>query len=270
METQKVSVDERTPPVFEVDLHAHTRFFHGKRRLGDRFDPVGHRLLVTAAGLRGLDGVATTNHDYYRAFSGGSYSDGANSDGASSDGAFSDGEIADDEISDRASTACRVVTIPGIEISTDSGHVLVVGPDPPAETVPGVLSPAEAVERAHDRDCAAIIAHPFRKSTVREATDVPFDAVEINGKHPHTLTAVARVAAAFDLPIVGGSDAHFPFEVGRAYTRIDADELTPSSVVDAIQDGRVEYQIANGPVDRAIRRGYRLVHDRKHGSTDES
>ena len=221
--------------MFEVDLHAHTRFFHGKRRLGDRFDPVGHRLLVAAAAVRGLDGVATTNHDYYRPFAAG-----------------------------------RVVTIPGIEISTDRGHVLVVGPDPPAETEPGVLSPAEAVERAHDRDCAAIIAHPFRKSTVREVTDVPFDAVEINGKHPHTLAAVTRVAGAFDLPIVGGSDAHFPFEVGRAYTRIDADELTAASVVEAIQDGRVEYGIANGPVDRAIRRGYRLIHDRKTGSTDQA
>ncbi|WP_290810485.1 PHP domain-containing protein [Halovivax sp.] len=214
--------------MYSVDLHAHTRFFHGRQRLGDRFDPVGHRLLVRAATRRGLDGVATTNHDYYTRFG-------------------SDG----------------VATIPGIEITTDRGHVLVVGPDPPARTEPGTLTPAEAVELAHDRGCAAIVAHPFRNSTVRDVSDVPFDAIEVNGKHPRSRPLVEQLAAERDLPLVGGSDAHFPFEVGRAFTRVDADDLTPGAVVDAIRDGRVDFRISNGRVDRWLRRLYRSVHRRK-------
>jgi predicted metal-dependent phosphoesterase TrpH len=215
--------------MFAVDLHAHTRFFHGHRGLGDRFDPYGFELLTRAIELRGLDGVATTNHDYYTPFS-----------------------------------SSRVAAIPGIEVSTTRGHVLVIGPDPPMRTVPGEYTPAEVVELAHDRGCVAIVAHPYRDSTIRELDELPFDAVEINGKHPRTERLVQELAAAHDLPLVGGSDAHYPFEAGRAYTLVDADDLTPETVVEAIWDGRVEPRVATGPLDRGLRRLYREVHRRKH------
>ncbi|WP_121743042.1 PHP domain-containing protein [Natronorubrum halophilum] len=215
--------------MYAVDLHAHTRFFHGRRSLGDRFDPLGARLLMRAADRRGLEGVATTNHDYYTPFD----------------------------------PPASAETLPGIEITTDRGHVLVVGPDPPSETEPGALSPGEAVELAHERDCAAIVAHPFRNSTVRELEDVPFDAIEVNGKHPRSRPLVEELAAERDLPLVGGSDAHYPFEVGRAYTVVEADRLTPESVVDAIRDGNVSARISRSGFDRLLRRGYRAIHNRK-------
>ncbi|MFD1565745.1 PHP domain-containing protein [Haloarchaeobius amylolyticus] len=215
--------------MYTVDLHAHTRFFHGRRSLGDRFDPLGARLLTAMADRRGLAGVATTNHDYYTPL-----------------------EPSGD-----------VVALPGIEITTDRGHVLVVGPDPPAATKPGALSPAETVALAHDRNCAAIVAHPFRNSTVRELADVPFDAIEVNGKHPRSRPLVEQLADARDLPLVGGSDAHYPFEVGRAYTVVDADRLTPTAVVDAIRDGRVSARVSRSGFDRLLRRGYRAIHRRK-------
>ncbi|QLG50905.1 PHP domain-containing protein [Natrinema halophilum] len=216
--------------MYTVDLHAHTRFFHGHRALGDRFDPLGVRLLTAMAARRGLDGVATTNHDYYTAFD----------------------------------SSSGVEPLPGIEITTDRGHVLVVGPNPPEATKPGALSPNEAVALAHDRDCAAIVAHPFRNSSVRELDDVPFDAIEVNGKHPRSRPLVEELAAERDLPLVGGSDAHYPFEVGRAYTVIEADQLTPGAVVDAIRDGRVNARVYRSWHDRLLRRGYRAIHDRKH------
>ena len=215
--------------MYSVDLHAHTRFFHGRRDLGDRFDPLGARLLAEAAERRGLEAVATTNHDYYTPLD-------------------PDGGAA---------------TLPGIEITTDRGHVLVVGPDPPAATKPGALSPEEAVALAHDRDCAAIVAHPFRNSTVRELADVPFDAIEVNGKHPRSRPLVEELAAERDLPLVGGSDAHYPFEVGRAYTVVETDRLTPEAVVEAIRDGRVSARVSHSQFDGLLRRGYRAIHNRK-------
>ena len=153
--------------------------------------------------------------------------------------------------------------LPGIEITTDRGHVLVVGPDPPEATKPGALSPPEAVALAHDRNCAAIVAHPFRNSTVRELDDVPFDAIEVNGKHPRSRPLVERLATDRDLPLVGGSDAHYPVEVGRAYTVVEADRLTPEAVVDAIRDGRVSARVSRSGLDRLVRRGYRTIHRRK-------
>lgn len=210
--------------MYAVDLHSHTRFFHGRRSLGDRFDPIGFRLLAATARVRGLDGIATTNHDYYTPFE-----------------------------------SDAVDVIPGIEVSTTRGHVLVVGPDPPRETKPGELTPAETVEMAHDRGCAAIMAHPFRGDLAE--VEAPFDAVELNGKHPRSHPWVVELAKRRDLPLVGGSDAHYPVEVGRAYTALDVERVTPESVVEAIREGRVSARVRHGSTDRAVRRLYRAIHD---------
>ena len=231
--------------MFTADLHAHTRFFHGHERVAEFYDPLGVRLLTGVAGWRGLDGVALTNHDYYREFDLGESAVGADPDESA--------EGRDDRLAR---------PIPGIEVSTTRGHVLVVGPDPPESTEPGELTPEETVELAHDRGCAAIVAHPYRNSTVREV-DADFDAIEINGKHPRTEEWVRRLADSHGLPLVGGSDAHYPVEVGRAYTRIDAEEFSPESVVGAIRDGRVEAQVHYGPLRRLVRTIYRRVHEDK-------
>jgi len=211
--------------VFALDLHTHTRFFHQFPARPTLFDPVGARLLAAVAVRQGLDGVALTNHDY--------------SASISLDG---------------------LVTIPGIEVSTAAGHVLVVGPDPPTVTNPDALDPETVVDLAHDRGCAAIIAHPYRDSTVRDV-DAAFDAVEVNGKHPRDRPWIEGLAADRDLPMVGGSDAHYPVEVGRAYTLVDAETLTPASVVAAIRDGRVEACVSDWPPHEFVRRLYRVIHD---------
>lgn len=212
-----------------VDLHAHTRFFHGFESLAPAYDPVGARLLARMAQYRELDAVATTNHDYYRDLHGG---------------------------------GADVTLLPGIEVTTSRGHVLVVGPSPPRLTEPGALTPEQVVDIAHDRGCAAIIAHPFRNSTVRES-DADFDAVELNGKGTESVERVREFAAARELPLVGGSDAHVPIEVGRAYTRVDAAEPTPEAVVDAIRAGAVEAHVEDTPVQRAFRSVYQFLHRQK-------
>ncbi|WP_435333765.1 PHP domain-containing protein [Haloarchaeobius sp. TZWWS8] len=213
--------------MFTLDLHTHTRFFHGQQRLGHAFDPVGVRLLAQVARHRGLDALALTNHDYYTPFS--------NHD---------------------------PVLLPGIEISTTAGHVLVIGEDPPRETVPGELTPVKAVEIAHERDCVAVMAHPFRNGSIRHS-NADFDAVEVNGKHPENRGRIERLARERSIPVVGGSDAHFPFEVGRAYTVVDAEERTAQAVVEAIRDGRVRPETEVGPMHRALGRLYTLIHDWK-------
>ncbi|SEV88853.1 PHP domain-containing protein [Halobacterium jilantaiense] len=222
--------------MFDVDLHAHTRFFHWAAGRPTAYDPVGARALAAMSRQRGLDGVALTNHDYYRALSAG---------------------------------GDTPVFLPGVEVSTTRGHALVVGPDPPTATNPRAMTPAQVVSMAHDRGCAAIIPHPYRRGTVLDA-EADFDAVEINGKHPSSADRVRRLADDLDLPIVAGSDAHFPFEAGRAYTRIDADELTPEAVVEAIRDGRVEPKVNPVPGHRLLQRAYHYVHLAKRRTSRES
>jgi predicted metal-dependent phosphoesterase TrpH len=217
--------------VYAVDLHTHSRFFHVCPGEPTRYDRIGLRLMGLGARLRRLDGFAVTNHDY------------------------------------TYSAEIGLPTIPGIEVSTTEGHVVVVGPNPPRRTEAGGMTPEETVTLAHERSCAAILAHPYRNSAARNA-DADFDAVELNGKNPEHIRQSRRLAERLDLPLVGGSDAHYPVEIGRAYTLVDAPELTPEAVVDAIRGARVEPVLKLGRVDRVLDRAYTNLHGRK-GWMDE-
>lgn len=210
-------------PEFAVDLHNHSRFFHGFPGRPTPYDPVGLRLHALVGRGRGLDAVAVTNHDY----------------------AY-DGDVG-------------LPTVPGIEASTSRGHVVVVGPDPPRRTVPERRTPGELVDAAHERGCAAILPHPFRKGTARDS-GADFDAVELNGKNPEQDARTRRLADRLGLPLVGGSDAHYPIEVGRAYTTVEADSLAPADVVEAIREGRVSPVSDLGLDHRIVDRGYTAVH----------
>lgn len=178
------------------------------------------------ARYRGMDAIVVTNHDFYRDLDG---------------------------------SVFGVRILPGIEISTTRGHVLVIGPDPPSQTDPGVLTPEEVVDLAHDRECVAVIPHPFRNSTVREV-DAPFDAIEVNGKQPRFRPRVEAIARDREIPLVSGSDAHFPFETGRAYTLVDSDELSPAAIVNAIREGRVQPEIHETWFTHLVRRMYAQLH----------
>lgn len=217
-----------------IDLHTHTRFFHTFGGQPTRFDPVGARMLVALAKWRGLDAIAVTNHDYYSQF-----------------------DIDTD-----------ITIIPGIEVSTTDGHVLLIGPDPPTRTDAGLVTPEETISIAHKRGCAAIVAHPFRNSSVRDF-DLPFDAYEVNGKRSVAVDHLRRLADTKETPLVGGSDAHYPFEVGRAYTRVETDEITPEAVVSAVRSGNVEYCLNESLPTRLLRRLYGRIHRYKgHTHTD--
>ncbi|SFG45520.1 hypothetical protein SAMN04488063_2102 [Halopelagius inordinatus] len=209
-----------------VDLHSHTRFYHAHPGRPTWYDALGLDLLTGAAKRRGLDAVAVTNHDY----------------AYSADRSFP--------------------TVPGVEISTTLGHLVVVGPNPPSRTTPGELEPNEAVELAHDRGCAAILAHPYRNGTLLDS-DAEFDAIELNGKNPEHVVQTRELAERLELPLVGGSDAHFPFEVGRAYTRVDADAPTPEAVAEAIRDGDVEPVVKLGRTHKLLDKAYNAIHRRK-------
>lgn len=210
----------------KVDLHTHTRFFHAFSGRPTDFDPVGARLLVAFAQWRELDAIAVTNHDYYRHFD------------------IDTGSL---------------TVIPGIEVSTTAGHVLLIGPDPPTRIQPGEITPEETIDIAHESGCAAIVAHPFRNSAVRDL-DLPFDAYEVNGKRSVEIARLQQLAETMEMPLVGGSDAHFPFEVGRAYTWIEPDELTPTAVVEEIRNGRADFRLNESRPLRLMRRFYRRIH----------
>jgi hypothetical protein len=166
------------------------------------------RAVVAAATDAGLDGIAVTDHDTVR-------------------------NVA--AVRDRAPPTLEVVS--GVEVTTTEGHLLALG----VERVPPQAAPVDVIEWVHDQSGVAVLSHPFDALREHYETDLSslarvVDAVEgINSRCvlPRYNRRARSFAAAHGLPTTGGSDAHFPMEVGRAYTDVSGE------VLDAVRRGDV-------------------------------
>ena len=97
-------------------------------------------------------------------------------------------------------------------------------------------------EAARERDLILILAHPFRvgKESAK-LDDRIFDlvhAIEVNGRDHGGERQVVELAEKHNLPMSGGSDAHFYLQVGIRSTIIPADEVHYGSIRDAFETGR--------------------------------
>jgi hypothetical protein len=199
--------------VLSVELHAHSALSYDGR------DPVA-RLLEQARTV-GLDGLAVTDHDEIE---------------ASLDAA----EMAADY---------GLVGIPGMEVTSEAGHVLALGV---RELVPSELSFAETVERIHHLGGIAVVPHPFQKSRSGVLANVSeselaaaADAIEIYNSRLLTGRAnrrAERFALRHGLPVTAGSDAHIAEMVGRGVTNVDTDERTAEAVLEAVLAGRTSVE----------------------------
>ncbi|HJM89838.1 MAG TPA: PHP-associated domain-containing protein [Dehalococcoidia bacterium] len=141
-----------------------------------------------------------------------------------------------------------ILLYPGIEVTTDLGHTLLVGVEPETR-LPGETEVLLAM--AADKGWFAVAAHPFRQyfDTVHGSQRPPFeqgltaaqlaehpyfgkvDAIEVaNGGSTDRENALAlNVASLLGKPVTAGSDAHHVDEVGRE--RMDVPAL-PSDVAE--------------------------------------
>lgn len=136
--------------------------------------------------------------------------------------------------------------IPGIEVSTQFGHLLGLFITGPVET----RDFFEAVEVIHAQGGLAVLAHPFEHSRdgARLAPAVPLlDGIEVQNSRAdrkiHDANILARsFAQVCGLRPFGGSDAHRPQEVGNSFTVVEAEALTPDAVKAALMAGEVSVQ----------------------------
>ena len=187
------------------DLHVHTN--HSK----DGESSVEEILLQAEA--EGLDAIAITDHDCV--------------DGAK-------------EALLRPST---VLVIPGIEVSTKQGHLLVLGV---TEVIPAGLDVVTTVDIARRMGALAILPHPYHvwRHGVARRKKVGMsvvDAVEAFNSRYIVGSAnqkAARIAKRLGKPCVGGSDAHNAKFVGFGRTYVEAEKNVPA-ILEAIRAGRV-------------------------------
>ena len=162
--------------------------------------------------------------------------------------------------------------LPGVEVSTREGHLLVYGTD---RLPPSHAAVDETVEWAEARGAVAVPAHPFRWShgvgrRVCERIRVP--SIEaVNGHNsPRANERAVALAAARRLAGTGGSDAHDVGGLGRAATEFPDGVESVADVLEALRRGRCRavgrsltwgerLGLAIGTAGRRATRGFRPI-----------
>jgi len=194
--------------VLTVELHTHSELSYDGR------DPI--ELLLRQAEAVGLDALAVTDHD----------------------------EIAASLEAARLAPEYGLVGIPGVEITSEAGHVLGLGI---TEAIPAGLPFRETLDRIRDQGGVALVPHPFQESRsgvlANISTDELNEADAIEVYNSRLLTGWSnrqahQYARRRGIPMTAGSDAHISEMVGQAVTHVDTDDRSLDAILDAIRDGR--------------------------------
>jgi len=131
------------------------------------------------------------------------------------------------------------IVIPGVEISTNVGHMIALDIDKPIKRSKSI---EETVEKIIDYGGTPIVPHLYRNmSGIKEenlekiykkifAIEV-FNACSV----PQTNLKTARLAREMNLGGTGGSDAHDPEYAGNGYTVVNSTDFTKDSIISEIK-----------------------------------
>ena len=137
-----------------------------------------------------------------------------------------------------ASAYPDILIIPGVEISTPNGDIVILGTE---ETPPKPWTVEGVVDFARDRNCVSVVVHPYREYGMGDlARNYKVDAIEVlNGCSSPSANKLAQdLAKLMGLPGVAGSDAHQPSELCTVYTEIQA-SLEVDEILKALKKGLV-------------------------------
>ena len=141
-----------------------------------------------------------------------------------------------------------IQVIPGVEIATRQGDIVVLGVQ---EIPPKPWDVEDIVEFAKETGCVTIAVHPFRAfGLADEVEDSGVDAIEVynGGSSPSANRKAKDLAKQLKLPEVAGSDSHRPEELFSVFTEIQS-SLDVEQILEAIRKGRVSAI----PVGKSIR-----------------
>jgi hypothetical protein len=151
-----------------------------------------------------------------------------------------------DEDATRYAAQRGLILLRGMEATVGGHHVLLLNfPEFPS----GICTMSD-IAAAKTSESLVIAPHPFYPGRVAGETTLKvhrhlFDAVEFSGLYTPLTRTFNRQAIAYartvGLPVVGNSDTHFLWQMGKTSTLIDS-VSEPAAVVEAIRQGRVRLQ----------------------------
>ncbi len=211
-----------------IDLHTHTHpLSHDSDLTPDR--------LVEAAKEAGLDGICLTEHDFFW----------------------------EHEKAAELGRRHDFLVIPGIEVNTERGHVVVFGLQ---EFVYGMHRLSELVEMVEAAGGAMIAAHPYRRqlpfelekdgdwseALARASDNAAYrhvHAIEtLNGRGTERQNAFsAAVCERHSLAQAAGSDAHSVVDVGTCATEFEARIEDLGDLIGELKSGRFQPQWLRSP-----------------------
>ena len=136
-----------------------------------------------------------------------------------------------------------ILIIPGAEITTTEGDVILLGT---TELPPKPWTPKNVINFAKQKNSLSIAAHPYRAYGLGDQTkNYNFDAIEtLNGiSTPQANKMAENLAKTMNLPGVAGSDAHRTNEMWTVYTEIQASSDI-DEILKAIKRGQVRVAYA--------------------------
>lgn len=142
------------------------------------------------------------------------------------------------KVRELASAYKDILIIPGVEISTNEGDLILLGV---AELPPKPWTVRNVIDFAKEKSSLAIAAHPYRAYGLGDAIKhYNVDAIEVlNGiSSSHVNRMAENLAKEMGLPGVAGSDAHTAEELWSVYTEVQA-SLDIDEILKAIKKGLV-------------------------------
>lgn len=208
----------------KVDLHIHSKYSEdGSGEIRD---------ILEKAIERGLDAIAITDHDTLK------------------------GSLEAQKLSE----SMDILVIPGQEVTTKDGHLLVLGIN---DFIEPHRSLEDTLKEVKEKRGFVIAPHPFHRyrhgvgKKLKQNID-KIDAVEVyNSRY---ITGIANKRAKWftnkkNVPAVAGSDAHIPEVVGYGTTIIEA-EKTIDSIFCSIKKGKTKVELDKTPVSLFLKQAW--------------
>ncbi len=207
-----------------IEFHCHTKY-----STCSNLEP---KEILRLCKKRGLDGVLICDHDTF------------------------DGYLALKKI---LSKTDDFILIPGVELLTDRGDLIAAW----IEEYPKTNHFPEVVDSIKEQDGVVIVPHPFDvirssafKPTIEDSQH--FDAVEVlNSRCIRGNKEALQYAQKYNLLKCAGSDAHFDFEIGRAWTIFNGN--TSEELKKDLKSGKTTYGGKKAPLSFFLKSGYQMM-----------